>query len=148
MQENNTAVDFYNRIVEGKDKKDTISLEHSSGAELEGVEMTPVSKRVLASVIQRLPEEMFEAVEEAEDADGAEEELENRGMSTQAVTEQTVEAFEDLCSESLTHPDLTNHQMTQIVESLGFETLFSLGSEIIEISFNNSGDIKDFHAQQ
>jgi len=147
MQEN-TAVDFYNRIVEGKDKKNTISLEHDSGHKLEGVQMNPVSKRVLASVIQRLPEEMFDAVDEAEDADEAEEELENRGMSTQAVTEQTVEAFEDLCAESLTHEDLTNHQMKQIVESLGFETLFSLGAKIIEMSFNNSGDIKDFHEQQ
>jgi len=147
MQEN-TAVDFYNRIVEGQDKADTISLEHNSGHKLEGVEMNPVSKRVLASVIQRLPEEMFEAVDEAEDADEAEEELENRGMSTQAVTEQTVEAFEDLCAESLTHEDLTNHQMKQIVENLGFETLFSLGAKIIEMSFNNSGDIKDFHEQQ
>lgn len=147
MQEN-TAVDFYNRIVEGKDKKNTISLEHDSGHKLEGVQMNPVSKRVLASVIQRLPEEMFDAVDEAEDANEAEEELENRGMSTQAVTEQTVEAFEDLCAESLTHEDLTNHQMKQIVESLGFETLFSLGAKIIEMSFNNSGDIKDFHEQQ
>jgi len=146
MQEN-TAVDFYNRIVEGKDKKNTISLEHDSGHKLEGVQMNPVSKRVLASVIQRLPEEMFDAVDEAEDADEAEEELENRGMSTQAVTEQTVEAFEDLCAESLTHEDLTNHQMKQIVENLGFETLFSLGAKIIEMSFNNC-DIKDFHEQQ
>jgi len=147
MQEND-AVAFYDRIVKGTDSKNTISLEHSSGDTLEGVEMEPVSKRVLASVIQRLPEEMFEAVDEADDADDAEEELENRGMSTQAVTEQTVEAFEDLCAESLSHPDLTNHQMKQIVEALGFEMLFSLGAEIIEISFDNSGDIKDFHAQQ
>lgn len=147
MQEN-SAVDFYNRIVEGQDKSDTISLEHSSGHTLEGVEMNPVSKRVLASVIQRLPPEMFDAVDEAEDADEAEEELENRGMSTQAVTEQTVEAFEDLCAESLSHGELTKTQMRQIVENLGFEVLFSLGAEIIEMSFNNSGDIKDFHEQQ
>jgi hypothetical protein len=147
MQENE-AVAFYDRIVKGKDKTTTISLEHSSGETLDGIKMNPVGKRVLASVIQRLPEEMFEAVEEADDADDAEEELEERNMSAQAVTEQTVDAFEDLCVESLSHDELTNHQMEQIIAELGFETLFSLGSEIIEISFDNSGDIKDFHAQQ
>jgi len=147
MQEND-AVAFYDRIVEGKDRTNVISLEHSSGDTLEDIEMHPVSKRVLASVIQRLPEAMFDAVDEADDPDQAEEELEDRGMSTQAVTEQTVSAFEDLCAESLVHPELTNHQMERIIESLGFEVLFSLGSEIIEMSFDNSGEIKDFHGRE
>jgi hypothetical protein len=147
MQEND-AVAFYDRIVKGKDNSRSVSLEHSSGDELEGVNMSPVSKRVLASVIQRLPEEMFEAVEESEDADEAEEELEDRGMSTEAVTEQTVEAFEDLCKESLSHEQLTNTQMNQIIDELGFQVLFQLGAEIIEMSFDSSGEIKDFHEQQ
>jgi len=148
MPQENDAIAFYDRIVKGQDDKDTITLEHSSGDNLEGVIMKPVSKRVLASVIQRLPEEMFDAVEETDDYDEAEEELEEQGMSASAVTEATVAAFEDLCTESLSHPDLTNTQMGQIVEALGFEMLFSLGAEIIEISFEKSGDIKDFHAQQ
>lgn len=148
MPEDNDAVAFYDRIVQGQDDDDTITLEHSSGKKLEGVHMKPVSKRVLASVIQRLPNEMFNAVEETDDYDEAEEELENQGMSASAVTESTVAAFEDLCTESLSHPDLTNTQMAQIIEALGFEMLFSLGAEIIEKSFEQSGDIKDFHAQQ
>jgi hypothetical protein len=148
MPQDNDAVAFYDRIVQGKDDDDTITLEHSSGETLEGVEMKPVSKRVLASVIQRLPEQMFNAVEETDDYDEAEDELEEQGMSASAVTEATVAAFEDLCAESLTHPDLTSTQMEHIIEALGFEMLFSLGAEIIEISFEKSGDIKDFHAQQ
>jgi len=148
MSQDNDAIAFYDRIVKGKDNEDTITLEHSSGEELSGVEMEPVSKRVLASVIQRLPEEMFNAVEETDDYDEAEEELEEQGMSASAVTEATVTAFEDLCAESLSHPDLTNTQMEHIIEALGFEMLFSIGAEIIEISFEKSGDIKDFHAQQ
>lgn len=144
MQENN-AIDFYNRIVDGQDRHKTVSLEHSSGRKLEGVELHPVDKQVLASVIERLPEELFNAVEESDDPDEAEEQLEDSGMGTEAVTKETVAAFEDLCAESMMHDDLTNHQIRQIVESLDFEVLFRLGSDIIELSFDNSGDIKDFH---
>jgi len=117
---NNTsdANSFYDRIVQGQEKQNHISLEHSSGAKLEGVRMNPVSKRVLASVIQRLPQELFDAVEDSDDYDEAEEQLESQGTSTSAITEGTVAAFEDLCKESLTH------------------------------SFEKSGDIKDFHEQE
>lgn len=142
-----SAVDFYERIVEGQDRKDEITLEHSSNAELTGVEMNPVSKRVLASVVQRLPDEMFEAVEESDNPEEAEEELEEQGANVDAVTEETVGAFEDLCKESLSHEELTNVQMHSIIDELDFEILFSLGAEIIEMSFDNSGEIKDFHAQ-
>lgn len=137
--------DFYNRVVEGKDYHKTITLEHGSGATLEGVEMHAVDKRTLASVIERLPEEMFEAVEEAEDADEAEEVLEGGENAISAVTESTISAFEDLVSDSLRHDNLTNTQMKQVVEALGFEVLFNLGTEIIEISFEQTGEVKDFH---
>jgi hypothetical protein len=147
MQEN-SALDFYDRIVEGKDDSSTITLEHSSGRKLKGVRIKPVDKRVLASVVQRLPDAMFDAVEESDNPEEAEENLEEQGMSTSAVTEQTVAAFEDLCAESLQHDELTSTQMTQIIEELDFEVLFGLGAEIIEKSFESSGDIKDFHEQQ
>lgn len=147
MQEN-SALAFYDRVVEGKDNSNGITLEHSSGQTLEGVEMTAVDKRVLASVVERLPDEMFEAAEEYDDVDEAEEHLEDRGRSTSAVTEETVAAFEDLCAESLRHDDLTPTQMEHIIEELDFEVLFSLGAEIIEMSFESSGDVKDFHEQQ
>lgn len=148
MSQNNDAIEFYDRIVKGKDDDDTITLEHGSGQKLSGVKMNPVSKGDLAGVIQRLPQEMFTAVEESDDYDEAEEQLEEQGMSASAVTEQTVVAFEDLCAESLSHPDLTSTQMEHIVGELSFELLFSLGAEIIEKSFEKSGDIQDFHAQQ
>lgn len=146
--QDNEALAFYDRIVEGKDDTDTITLEHHSGQTLENVRMTTVDKQVLGSVIERLPQEMFEAVEETEDYDDAEEQLEDQGMGTEAVTEQTIAAFEDLCAESLQHDDLTPSHMESIVEELDFELLFSLGAEIIERSFEQSGAIKDFHEQQ
>lgn len=143
-----TAIDFYERVTQGTKQKKTISLEHQSGSTLEGVEMHPVDKRMLASVIQRLPDEMFDAVDEAEDADEAEEAVEeNENLSMAAVTEDTVEAFEDLCKSSLSHPDLAPPQMNDIVDNLNFEMLFRLGTEIIDMSVEADGAVQDFHEQ-
>lgn len=141
------ALNFYDRIVSGKDAYETISLEHNSGATLEGVEMHPVDKRTLAGVIERLPDELFNAVEDADDAEAAEEEFEEQGGNISAVTESTVEAFEDLCAESLVHNELTRTQMRHIVGELSFETLFALGTEIINMSVESTGAIRDFQKQ-
>jgi len=145
--QDNTANEFYERLVEGTDYTRTIVLEESSGRTLENVEMHPVDKRVLADVFQSLPEEMFGAVEEADDPDEAEEMLEDQGMSISSMSADTVDAFEKLCRESLRHPELTNTQMTQIVGALDFGKLFELGGEIIDMSFSEGGAIKDFRDQ-
>jgi len=146
MQETQ-ANEFYDRIVQGRDYTKEISLEHGSGATLEGVQMHPVDKQSLAYVVNRLPEDMFSAVEEADSPEEAEQMLEEEGEDAAlgAMNDETVAAFEDLVSESLTHPDLTNTQMDEVVESLGFEVLFELGGEIMDMSFAESGAIKDFH---
>lgn len=143
-----TANDFYERIVEGTDYTKTITLDHGSGASLDGVEMHPVDKQVLADVIQSLPEEMFNAVEQADDPDEAEEMLEGEGMSISSMNSDTVDAFERLVAESLRHPDLTSTQMEQIVDNLDFGLLFELGGEIIDMSFAEGGVIKDFREQE
>lgn len=141
------ALDFYKRITEGKTRYETISLEHTTGAMLEDVKMHPVDKTTLAGIIDKLPDEMFEAVEDAEDADEAEEELEDAGGSLNAVTAETVEAFETLCKESLTHEGLTKPQMHHIVDELNFETLFELGTEIINMSSEQTGAVRGFRKQ-
>lgn len=140
------ALEFFDRVTGGKDIHKKISLEHSSGATLSGVEIHPVGKTDLASAIQRMPDEMFESVEGAEDAEEAEERLEESGGSMSAVNEETVQAFEDLVSESLNHPELTKPQMKHISEELNFETLFELGTEIINMSVEETGSIRSFHA--
>lgn len=145
--EEEKALDFYQRITEGKKRHQTISLTHTSGSTLEGVKMRPVDKRKLAGVIEKLPEEMFEAVEDAEDADDAEESLEEAGGSLNAVNEDTVEAFEELCQASLSHPELTKPQMDHIVSELNFETLFELGTEVINMSSEETGAIRGFQKQ-
>lgn len=147
MDENN-ALDFYERITQGKEHYKTITLEHRSGAELEGVRMYAIDKQTLAGVIERLPSAMFEAVEGAEDADEAEEDLEEAGGNLDAVTEDTVEAFEDLIYESIDHDELTNPQIRHISEELDFETLFELGTEIINMSVEDTGSIRGFREQE
>jgi hypothetical protein len=147
MQET-TAVDFYNRIVEGKEYEKKIQLSHGSGATLDGVELHPVDKGTLASVIQSLPEEMFDSMEGADSAEEAEEMLEENDISVDALSSQTVESFETLVQESLQHPELTPSQMDSIVEALDFGLLFELGGEIIDVSYAEGGAIKDFQKQQ
>jgi hypothetical protein len=146
MQEED-ALDFYNRITSGTKRHKTISLEHSSGSVLEKVEMHPVDKRTLASVIEQLPDEMFEAVDQAENAEEAEQQLEEEGNGLGAVTAETVDAFETLCAESLDHPKLDKPKMDHIVSELDFEVLFELGTEIINYSSEETGAIRGFQKQ-
>jgi hypothetical protein len=141
------ALDFYQRITEGKKQYDEIKLEHNSGAMLEDVQMHPVDKRVLASVIEKLPQEMFEAVEDADNPEDAEEQIEAEGGSLDAISEDTVEAFEKLCERSLSHPELTKPQMETIVAELDFDVLFELGTEIIDMSSENAGAVRGFQRQ-
>jgi len=147
MQEEK-AFDFYERVTQGIEETKIITLEESSGAALPNVEMSPVNKRQLASVIQRLPEEMFDAVDEADSAEDAEDRIEeSENLSMNAVTKETVDAFEDLCKDSLSHPDLAPPQMNIIVDNLNFEMLFSIGTEIIDMSAESDGSVQDFHVQ-
>jgi hypothetical protein len=146
MQEED-ALNFYERVTQGTKQTNKITLEHSSGSSLPNVRMSPVDKTTLAGIIERLPEEMFDSVEGAESAEEAEEELEESGGSMSAVTGDTVEAFEDLVKKAIDHPNLTKPQMDHIVEELNFETLFELGTEIINISVEETGSVRGFREQ-
>lgn len=146
MQEEE-ALDFYNRVTSGTKQYETVSLEHKSGSTLTDVEMHPVDKTTLAGIIERLPDEMFEAVEDADSPEDAEEQLEEGGGDLSAVTGETVEAFEDLCKSSLDHGKLTKPQMDSIVEELNFEVLFELGTEIIDMSSEETGSVRAFQKQ-
>lgn len=142
------AIDFYKRVTQGTKQKKIITLEDQSGASLPNVEMHAVDKKTLASVIQKLPDAMFDAVDEADNAEEAEETIENsESLSMNAVTEDTVDAFENLCKESLQHPDLAPPQMKGIINNLNFEMLFSIGTEIIDMSAESDGAVQDFHVQ-
>jgi hypothetical protein len=145
--EEQDALDFYKNITQGTKRYEEISLTDSTGRTLAGVKMHPVDKKVLANIIEQLPDEMFDAVDEAEDPEAAEERLEEEGGSLSAVTGDTVDAFEKLCIESLSHPELTPPQMESIVKELNFEVLFELGTEIINMSSEDTGAIRSFQKQ-
>lgn len=144
MQETE-ALDFYERVTEGTQTYEEITLEHKTGAALEGVRMHVVDKQSLARTISALPEDMFNAVEDVDDPEEAQEQLEEQGGSMSAVSEETVEAFEDLLGESLNHPELTSSQMKHIISELDFEILFELGTEVINKSVEETGTVRDFH---
>lgn len=143
MQEED-AIDFYKRITEGTKQHREIDLTHESGSTLTGVEMHPVDKVTLSQVFEKLPEDLFEGVEDAETAAEAEEQLEQSDTSIGAVNPDTVEGFEMLCKEALDHPELTDPQMRQIIDELSFEVLFEVGSEVIELSSEQAGAVQDF----
>lgn len=148
MQEEE-ALAFFDGIVNGQNKvhKKTSFKDSGTGLVLEDVEIHPVSKGALASTVSALPEELFAAVDSAETPEEAEKLAEESGTNISAMSDKTVDAFEDLLKESLRHEHLTQHQMEKIVEELSFEKLFELGSQVIDISFEHSGRIKDFHEQ-
>jgi rRNA maturation endonuclease Nob1 len=143
MQEED-AIDFFKRVTEGTKQHREIDLTHESGSTLTGVKMHPVDKVTLSSIFEKLPEDLFDEVEDAETAAEAEEQLQESEASVDAVNPDTVEAFETLCKESLDHPDLTAPQMETIVDELAFEVLFEVGSEVIELSSEQTGAVQDF----
>lgn len=145
--EEQDALDFYKNITQGTKRYEEISLTDSTGRTLAGVRMSIVDKKTLAEVIEKLPDEMFDAVEETDDPEEAEQRLEEEGGSLNAVTGDTVDAFETLCKESLAHPELTPPQMESIVEELNFEVLFELGTEIINKSSEQTGAVRSFQKQ-
>jgi hypothetical protein len=149
MAQKEEAEEFYERVLGGSDYSKTITLEHNSGAELEDVQMTAVSKGDIGDAVSDMPDEMFEAAEDedvsAEEAQELAEEQASGGAG--AINKQVVQGFEELCNKSLEHPQLSPSQMEQIVGELNFETLFELGSEILSVSIEESGDVQGFREQ-
>lgn len=139
--------DFYERVLEGPDNSKTIVLPHKTGAELHDVKMTAVEKKEIADAIGDMPDELFEAAEEGDvDPEEAEEMARQHG-NTAAIDGSVIEGFENLCIESLEHAALSKSQMKQIVSEQSFQGLFQLGSEVLNFSIENSGDIEGFREQ-
>lgn len=145
MTDNVDAMDFYQRVTETEDETREYTLEHQSGAAIT-VSLTTVNRKMLLDEINRLPEEMLGTLSEAEDEEEAQELAEEQNMLS-GVTGDTVLAFENICIDSMTHEDLTTHHFEEIVAQLDFETLFEIGSEVIEMSFEDAGSIKDFQKE-
>jgi len=143
MTEEVDAMDFYKRVTESENETREYTLEHETGATL-AIELTVVNRKTLLDEINRLPDEMLQTLSQAEDEDEAQEIAEERNMLSN-VNGDTILAFENICVASMSHDELTSHNFEEIVAELDFETLFEIGSEVIEMSFEETGSIKDFH---
>lgn len=138
-------MEFYKRVTESENDVRSYTLEHDSSAAMT-VDLTVVNRKTLLDEINRLPDAMLETLSEAEDEDEAQEMAEDQNMLSN-VNGDTILAFENICVNSMSDPDgeLTTHHFEEIVAELDFETLFEIGSEVIEMSFEETGSIKDFH---
>lgn len=148
MAQSVDPTEFHDRVISGSDRYKTITLSAQDGAELEDVEMHPVSKAELTRAIEAMPQEVFEGID-AEDEDITAEEAEELAaqQGEAQVTEDMYEAFERLCTQSLKHEGLSKTQMELIVEEFSFEVVFELGSEILNFSLEESGVVRDFRVQ-
>jgi hypothetical protein len=137
------AMEFYKRVAESDRSEAEYTIEHESNAQVT-VTLTVVDRKTLLDEIARLPDEMLDMLTEADDEDEAKELAEEQNMLT-GVNGDTILAFENICAESIQHEEWTSHNVEDIVRELAFEVLFEIGSKVIEMSFEESGSIKDFH---
>lgn len=137
------ALDFYERVVDDDNESRERTLEHQSGATVT-IELKVVDRKDLLDEINKLPDEMLETISEAENPEEAEEQARKQNLLS-GVTGETVEAFENICLESIEHEQWTSHHVEDIVGELDFEVLFPIGAEIIEFSFEDQGSVTDFH---
>lgn len=146
MAQEENPDDFYERVLNSSKNTKQIILPHKSGAELT-VTLTAVPKAEIADAIGDMPDELFEAAESGDvDAEEAEEMAREQGNSA-AIDRSVVEGFETLCTKSLEHDGLSESQMKQIIKAQTFEGLFELGSEVLNFSIENSGDVEGFREQ-
>lgn len=136
------AMEFYQRVTDSKSTSTEYTLEHTTGAELT-VELNVVERKFLLDEIARLPDEMLDTLTEAEDEDEAQEMAEDEGMLSN-VNGDTILAFENICVEAISHPELTTHNIEDIVSELSFEVLFEMGSIVLERSFEETGSVEGF----
>lgn len=148
MTESIDPSDFHDRVIDGPAGFKTVALGSNDGAELENVEMHPVSKGQLSEAIEAMPSDVFDGVDTDDEdisAEEAEEIAKQQGGSQ--VTRDMYEAFEELCKNSLEHAGLSNTQIGLIIDEFAFDIVFEIGSEILTYSIENSGNVTDFRVQ-
>jgi len=118
-------------------------LESASGRQLV-VELHSIDRKEVLDELNNLPDEMLDALADADDPEEAEERARDEGMLS-GVNGQTIGAFERICSKGIDHPELTSHQWEAMVEKFSLEVLFPLGAEIMELSLDEDDGVVDFH---
>lgn len=139
-------VDFYQKVIddeEGASAANERVLEYRTGEALT-VEVQSVDRDWLFDQLDRLPDEVMEALAGAEDAEEAEERAREENLFAN-VDGETIRTFEDVCTRGLYHGKLTDEHWDSMTEELGLEVLFSIGAEIMELTLGEGGAITDFH---
>lgn len=139
-------VDFYEKVVDDDEAASAANervLEYRTGEALT-VEVRDVDRDWLFDQLDRLPDEVMEALAGAEDAEEAEQRAREENLFAN-VDGETIRTFEDICSRGLFHAELTGDHWEMMVGELGLEVLFSIGAEIMELTLGDGGAIKDFH---
>ncbi|WP_153952850.1 hypothetical protein [Halosegnis longus] len=118
-------------------------LEAADGAALT-VELVEVDRGYLLDQVQKFPDDMLEALTEADDPEEAERRAEEENVMS-GLDGSTIDAFESICARGIEHKDLTSQHIEQMVGAFGLEVLFPIGAEIMEISMGDDGGVTDFH---
>lgn len=139
------ALTFYNDVVGGDNhasmERKEFVLQASNNRELE-IYLTKVDRKFVIDQLNKLPEEMLEMFAQVDDPDDIDEEEATDALG--GLSGQAIEAFEELCAESMDHGELTEHHFEDMVTELDLEVLFEMGGRIIQMSLEDSGKITGF----
>ena len=147
--EEGDALDFYEDVVGNEEQSDHVVdkgeeyvLEAKNNRELT-VELVPLDRKFVIDKLNKLPDELLEVLDEADDADEATEEA-SASDALGGLSGAAIEAFEELCAESMEHGELTQHHFDKMATELGLEILFDIGARVIEMSLEDDGRIEGF----
>jgi hypothetical protein len=146
--EEGDAIEFYDEVVGEQtgphtpDETKEFVLEARNKRELT-VTLEPVDRKAIIDELNNLPDEMLDMFSEADDPEEAQEEAEATdalgGLSGDAI-----HSFENICAAGMNHGKLTQHHFDDMVEELSLEVLFEMGSNVIEMSLEDDGNISGF----
>lgn len=147
--EQGDALDFYQEVVGEESgpnappsQRKEYALEARNGREMK-VDITPLDRKFVIDQLNRLPEELLELFSEVDDPEEAQEQA-NAANALTGLSGEAIGAFETLCSESMDHPELTEHHFEGLASELSLEVLFEIGSYVIEMSLEDDGKIAGF----
>lgn len=145
--EQDDAIEFYDEVIGGDDDykitpEEQRVLEARSGHQLT-VDLVKVDRKEIIDELRKLPDELLEMFDGAEDPEEVQEEA-TAANALQGLSGDAIEAFENICAKGMEHPELTQHQFDKLVHELSLEVLFEMGSVIIDISLQDNGKITGF----
>lgn len=146
------ALEFFNDVV-GESNPHAVPepereyvLQAATGRELK-VGLIACDRKFVIDQLNKLPDELLELFSEVDDPEEAQEKADASNALT-GLSGDAIEAFENLCAESMQHVELSDVQMTQLASQLDLEVLFEIGAIVIEISLEDSGRITGFRVHE